>query len=81
MNKHLIAALIIAASTAAAAPTFASSRYDSASAYAPASQGAQSIEAARTENTNTSTQSVGSAPETTSYVMAANDSDMLYSHH
>jgi hypothetical protein len=57
MNKHLITAVIIAASalaTGSAAPAFASSRYDSAARYAPvagarASQGGQSIEAFRTE--------------------------------
>jgi hypothetical protein len=89
MNKHLIAAVIIAASAVAAgsaAPAFASSRYDSASRYAPvasasASQRGQSIEAVRTENTNGGTQSVSSAPETTSFVLAANDNDALYSHH
>ena len=89
MNKHLIAAVIIAASAVAAgsaAPAFASSRYDSASRYAAvasasASQRGQSTEAVRTENTNVGTQSVSSVPETTSYVLAANDNDALYSHH
>jgi len=89
MNKHLIAAVIIAASAVAAAsatPAFASSRYDNASRYAPvaavsASQPGQSIEAVRTQDTNTGTQSVSSAPQTPSYVLASNDNDALYLHH
>ncbi|WP_158903642.1 hypothetical protein [Burkholderia sp. L27(2015)] len=89
MNKHLIAAVIIAASAVAAAsatPAFASSRYDSASRYTPvaavsASQHGQSTEAARTENTNAGTQSVSSVAQTPSYVLASNDNDALYSHH
>jgi len=86
MNKHLIAAVIIAVSTAATAPAFASSRYDSASSYAPVasapvSQRRQLFGAVGTENASTATQSVGGTPETTSYLMADNDSDMLYSHH
>jgi len=86
MNKHLIAAVIIAASAVAAAPTFASSRYDSASRDTPvvsasASQHGQSTEAVSTENTKVGTQSVSSVSEATSYVLAAIDNDALYTHH
>ena len=85
MNKHLIAAVIIAASAAAAAPAFASSRYDSASRYTPvavaASQSGQSLEAFRTENTSVSTPSTGRSLDTASFTLAANDSGALYDHH
>jgi hypothetical protein len=89
MRKHFIAAVIIAASAAVAAPVFASSGYGPAPHYdpiagAPASQRGQSAETIHAENTNanTGTQSFGGVRETTSQWgsrVPANDPNSLYS--
>jgi hypothetical protein len=91
MNKRFIAAVIIAASAAVAAPVFASSGYGPAPHYnpvagAPASQRGQSTETIRAENANTGAdaQSYGGMRDTDSQSgsrVAANDAPVLYLHH
>jgi hypothetical protein len=91
MNKHFIAAIIIAASAAVAAPVFASSGYGPAPHYnpvagAPASQRGQSTDTIRAENANAEAdaRSYGGVQDTASQWGSrgpANNAPSLFSHH
>jgi hypothetical protein len=90
MNKNLIAALLVAASAALAAPAFASSGYGPAPSYnpsvgAPASQRGQSVQTVRAEQAqaNANATSYGGVQDTQSQsgsrVNLSNERS-LYSH-
>jgi hypothetical protein len=90
MNKNLIAALLVAASAALAAPAFASSGYGPAPSYnpsvgAPASQRGQSVQTVRAEQAqaNANATSYGGVQDTQSQsgsrVNVSNERS-LYSH-
>jgi hypothetical protein len=90
MNKNLIAALLVAASAALAAPAFASSGYGPAPSYnpsvgAPASQRGQSVQTVRAEQAqaNANATSYGGVQDTQSQsgsrVNLSNEHS-LYSH-
>jgi hypothetical protein len=90
MNKNLIAALLVAASAALAAPAFASSGYGPAPSYnpsvgAPASQRGQSVQTVRAEQAqaNANATSYGGVQDTQSESgsrVTVNNARSLYSH-
>ena len=90
MNKNLIAALLVAASAALAAPEFASSGYGPAPSYnpsvgAPASQRGQSAQtvAAEQAQANANSTSYGGVQDTQSQSgsrVSVNSERSLYSH-
>ena len=90
MNKNLIAALLVAASAALAAPAFASSGYGPAPSYnpsvgAPASQRGQSAQtvAAEQAQANANSTSYGGVQDTQSQLgsrVSVNSERSLYSH-
>ncbi|CAN7496831.1 MULTISPECIES: hypothetical protein [unclassified Caballeronia] len=90
MNKNLIAALLVAASAALAAPAFASSGYGPAPSYnpsvgAPASQRGQSVQtvAAERAQANANTTSYGGVQDTQSQSgsrVSLSNERSLYSH-
>ena len=90
MNKNLIAALLVAASAALAAPAFASSGYGPAPSYnpsvgAPASQRGQSAQtvAAEQAQANANATSYGGVQDTQSQSgsrVSVNSERSLYSH-
>lgn len=90
MNKNLIAALLVAASAALAAPAFASSGYGPAPSYnpsvgAPASQRGQSVQtvAAEQAQANANATSYGGVQDTQSQSgnrVSLSNERSLYSH-
>ncbi|CAH2776340.1 MAG: hypothetical protein CBARDMAM_0677 [uncultured Caballeronia sp.] len=90
MNKNLIAALLVAASAALAAPAFASSGYGPAPSYnpavgAPASQRSQSVQTVAAENAqaNANATSYGGVQDTQSQSssrFSVSNEKSLYSH-
>ena len=90
MNKNLIAALLVAASAALAAPAFASSGYGPAPSYnpsvgAPASQRGQSVQtvAAEQAQANANATSYGGVQDTQSQSgnrVSVSTEKSLYSH-
>ena len=90
MNKNLIAALLVAASAAQAAPAFASSGYGPAPSYnpsvgAPASQRGQSVQtvAAEQAQANANATSYGGVQDTQSQSgnrVSLSNERSLYSH-
>jgi len=91
MNKNLIAALLVAASAALAAPAFASSGYGPAPSYnpsvgAPASQrgqSAQTVAAEQAQANSNAKSSYGGVQDTQSQSgsrVRANTTQSLYSH-